>query len=192
MKIGLFFGSFNPVHIGHMALANYFVEYTDLDRLWFIVSPHNPLKSKESLLADHFRFEMVELAIRDDSRFRVSDVEFKMRKPSYTIDTLTYLTEKYPEHHFVLIMGSDGLVTFDKWKNSERIIALYPRYIYPRKTNEEVNLAIHKNIFVAEHAPMIEISSSFIRQAIMEKKNVDFFLPEKVAEYISNYNLYKR
>jgi nicotinate-nucleotide adenylyltransferase len=191
MKIGLYFGSFNPVHIGHMALANYFIEFTDLDQLWFVISPHNPLKNKETLLADHFRFEMVELALRDDRRFRVCDVEFRMPKPSFTIDTLTYLTEKYPEHNFVLIMGSDGLPTFEKWKNHEEIIARFPRYIYPRKTELAIDLGAHKNIMVVEHAPMIEISSSFIRQAIKDKKNVDFFLPEKVAEYIDNYNLYK-
>jgi nicotinate-nucleotide adenylyltransferase len=192
MKIGLFFGSFNPIHIGHLALANYIVEYTDLDELWFVVSPHNPLKKKESLLADHFRFEMVELAMRDDRRFRVSDVEFRMPKPSYTIDTLAYLTEKYTDHNFVLIMGSDGLLTFNKWKNFNEIIFRFPRYVYPRKTEPVVDFTQHKNIQLVENAPLIEISSSFIREAIKVKKNVDFFLPEKVAEYIDKYNLYKR
>ena len=118
MKTGLFFGSFNPVHIGHMALANYFVEYTDLRQVWFVISPHNPLKRKESLLNDQLRLEMVEFAIGKDDRFSICDIEFRMPKPSYTIDTLTYLSEKHPKREFVLLMGSDGIDTFHKWKRS--------------------------------------------------------------------------
>jgi nicotinate-nucleotide adenylyltransferase len=192
MKIGLFFGSFNPVHVGHMALSNYFVEYTDIGQLWFVISPHNPLKKKESLLADHLRLEMVQLAINDDNRFRICDIEFRMPKPSYTIDTLAYLTEKYPEHKFVLIMGSDGLPTFTKWKNYEQIQALYPRYIYPRKNTAIIDFTMHPNITLIQDAPLIEISSSFIRQAIREKKDVRYFMPEEVAKFVERYNLYKK
>jgi nicotinate-nucleotide adenylyltransferase len=192
MKTGLFFGSFNPVHIGHMALANYFVEFTDISQLWFVISPHNPLKKKESLLADHLRYEMIELAIADDNRFHICDIEFRMPKPSYTIDTLGYLKEKYPQHEFVLIMGSDGLPTFDKWKNFKQIETDYQRYIYPRKLNQPVNFTNYPNITVIENAPLIDISSTLIRQAIKEGKNMRFFLPEKVAEFIDLYNLYKK
>ena len=192
MKVGLFFGSFNPVHIGHMALANYFMEFTDIQQLWFVISPLNPLKKKESLLADHLRFEMVELAIDDDPRFRICDIEFRMPKPSYTIDTLVYLEEKYSRHEFVLIMGSDGLPTFHKWKNYEQIQTRYTRYIYPRKTEVTINYNSHPNIKVIDHAPQIEVSSSFIRDAISNKKDVRFFLPAKVAEFIDHYNLYKK
>jgi nicotinate-nucleotide adenylyltransferase len=192
MKIGLFFGSFNPIHFGHMALANYFVEFTDVNQLWFVISPHNPLKKKESLLADHLRLEMVELAIADDSRFRICDIEFRMPQPSYTIDTLAYLTDKYPRHEFVLIMGSDSLPTFHKWKNFELIQSGYTRYIYPRKIDEKIDYSTYPNVNVVEGAPLIEISSSFIRRSIKEKKNVRFFLPEKVATFIDRYNLYKK
>jgi nicotinate-nucleotide adenylyltransferase len=191
MKTGLFFGSFNPVHIGHMALANYFVEFTDIEQLWFVISPHNPLKKKGSLINDQTRMEMVELAIEGDTRFQTCDVEFHMPKPSFTIDTLTYLSEKNPKHEFVLLMGSDGLLTFHKWKNYEQIIAQYCRYIYPRKTQLPVDYPQHNNIIVIEDAPLIEVSSSFIRRSIKEKKDLRHFLPQKVSEYIERYGLYK-
>ena len=122
MKIGLFFGSFNPIHIGHLAIANYIVEFTDLDKVWFVVSPHNPLKKKDTLLADHHRLEMVRIAVEDDNRFKASDIEFKLSQPSYTMDTLAYLHEKYPGIKFVVIMGSDGLSSFEKWKNYKELI----------------------------------------------------------------------
>ncbi|MBN1952857.1 MAG: nicotinate-nucleotide adenylyltransferase [Bacteroidales bacterium] len=191
MKTGLFFGSFNPVHIGHMVLANYFIEFTPLEELWFVISPHNPLKKKESLLADHFRLEMVELAIGNDYRFRICDIEFNMPRPSYTIDTLAYLSEKHPKNEFVLIMGSDSLAAFHKWKNFEQIIARYHRYIYPRQTDAAVDYKAHKNITLLEGAPMLEVSSSFIRSAISGKKDVRHFLPGPVYEYIEKYNLYR-
>ena len=189
MKIGLYFGSFNPVHVGHMAIANYFVEFTDLDRLWFIVSPHNPLKKKQSLLYDHMRLELVELAINNDFRFRACNIEFSMPQPSFTIDTLTYLEEKYPQHEFVLLMGSDGLPTFHKWKNHEVIIKKYPRYIYPRHSESRGEIEKHKNLKIVE-APIIEISSTFIRTSIAEKKDVRHFLPLKVWELIDKMGYY--
>ncbi|MBN2486321.1 MAG: nicotinate-nucleotide adenylyltransferase [Bacteroidales bacterium] len=191
MKTGLFFGSFNPVHIGHMAIANYFVEFTDIDQLWFVVSPHNPLKEKNSLLDDYARLEMVRLAIGNDARFGVTDIEFRMPQPSYTIDTLTYLAEKYPDREFVLIMGSDGLSTFHKWKNYTEIINNYQRYIYPRGNDDTcAEFPKYANIKVVD-APKIDISSTFIRKAIRNKRNVQYFLPEKVFGYIDREGYYK-
>lgn len=191
MKIGLYFGSFNPVHIGHMAIANYVVEFTDLDQLWFIVSPQNPLKKKETLLDDFERYDLVELAIGNDDRFRVSDIEFRLPKPSYTIDTLTYLQEQFPGYMFSLIIGSDNLSTFNLWKNYKLIEENYKRYIYPRRDSENVDSVKHKNIEVVE-APMIEISSSFIRNAIRQGKDIRHFLPDKVYDYIFKMNFYKK
>ncbi|MBN1598693.1 MAG: nicotinate-nucleotide adenylyltransferase [Bacteroidales bacterium] len=191
MNVGLFFGSFNPVHIGHMALANYFVEFTNIDQLWFIVSPHNPLKNKKSLISDQLRLEMVELAIDHDERFTASDIEFRMPKPSYTIDTLTYLSEKHPKNNFILLMGADGLNSFHKWKNNDQIIRQYHRYIYPRRLSNTEEVLRHENITLLDNAPQIEISSSFIRKAIKENKDIRYFLPVKVSEFIERLNLYK-
>lgn len=190
MKTGLFFGSFNPIHIGHMALANYFVEYTNLNQLWFVISPHNPLKNKESLLNDQLRLEMVELAIGKDARFNICDIEFRMPKPSFTIDTLTYLSEKHPKREFILLMGYDGLRTFHKWKNYEQIINQYHRYIYPRSNFDLTNFTEHKNITLLKDAPQIEISSSFIRNALKNGKNIRYFLNEKVYEFLDKKGLY--
>ncbi len=189
MKIGLYFGSFNPVHIGHMAIANYFIEFSDLDRLWFVISPHNPLKEKKTLLNEHVRMEMVELAINNDPRFMACDIEFHMPKPSYTIDTLAYLKEKYPKHQFVLIMGSDGLKTFSKWKNHEEIIKNYPRYVYPRDTESNIHSDQHKNIRIV-NAPKIEISSTFVRNSISERKDIRHFLPQSVFSFIDQKGYY--
>ncbi|MBN1117372.1 MAG: nicotinate-nucleotide adenylyltransferase [Bacteroidales bacterium] len=191
MKVGLFFGSFNPVHIGHMALANYFVAFTDIDELWFVVSPHNPLKRKSSLLDDYARLEMVRLAIADDLRFRASDIEFQMPQPSFTINTLAYLGEKYPMHEFVLIMGSDGLNSFNKWKNAEEIINNYTRYVYPRYPDTEETIKKHKNTLTV-NAPRIEISSTMIRNAIKEGKNVRHFLPQNVFSFIDKEMYFKQ
>lgn len=190
MKVGLFFGSYNPVHIGHLAIANYMVEFTDLERLWFVVSPHNPLKQKSTLLADHHRYEMVLRAIDDDPRFRVSNIEFHLPRPSYTIDTLAYLREKYPDHEFVLIMGSDGLSTFPKWKNYQELIKNYSRYVYPRPGTGKDLLENIENGKLVE-APMMDISSTFIRDAIAQGRDVRHFLPFKVWQYLSEMNFYK-
>lgn len=190
MKTGLFFGSYNPIHIGHMALANYFVEYTDIDELWFVISPHNPLKKKESLLNDQMRLDMVELAISGDPRFMSCDIEFRMPQPSYTIDTLTYLREKHKGREFVLLMGADGLSTFHRWKNHELIIAEHTRYVYPRPGSELQKREMHPNVVYLENAPLIEISSSFIRQALREGKKPDRFMSREVYEYIDKKGLY--
>ena len=191
MKTGLFFGSFNPIHIGHLAIANYMVEYTDLNQLWFIISPQNPFKNKRSLLNDYDRFELVEKAIGDDPAFRVSNIEFRLPQPSYTINTLTYLKERHPHDQFVLILGTDNLETFHKWKNSEEILKYHELYIYPRPGSDGGNLINHKKVRMV-HAPLIEISSEFIRNAIREDKNVRYFLPEKVYRYILEMHFYEK
>jgi nicotinate-nucleotide adenylyltransferase len=191
MQTGLFFGSFNPIHIGHLAIAEYIVEYSALKQIWFVVSPHNPLKPKDTLLADHHRLEMVHLAIDDDKRFRACDIEFRMPRPSYTIDTLSYLQEKYPGNEFSIIIGADNLDSFNKWKNADLIIQKYHRFVYPRHGVSSENLESHKNITLVE-APKIEISSSFIREAIAQGKSARYFLPEKVFEYIDKMNFYKK
>lgn len=190
MKIGLYFGSFNPIHIGHLAIANYMVEFTDIDKLWFVISPHNPLKKKSTLLEDYHRFELVYRAVGDDDRFLASDIEFKMPQPSYTIDTLARLKEKKPNEEFVLIMGSDGLKTFNKWKNADEIVKYHHRYIYPRPGTPQEEYKNHSN-FTIVNAPQMEISSSFIRNAISENKDVKYFVPEKAYEYIKEMNFYR-
>jgi len=191
MKTGLFFGSFNPIHIGHLAIANYIVEYTDIEQVWFVVSPHNPLKKKTSLLADYHRINLVREAILDDKRFFACDIEFKMPQPSYTIDTLTYLKEKYPEREFALIMGADGLQSFNKWKNYAEIIKNYARYIYPRPG---IDISEAKNLenCVFIKAPLIEISSTLIRNGIKEGKNINHFLNERVYKYIRDMHFYEK
>ena len=191
MKTGLFFGSFNPIHNGHLAIAEYIYEYTDLEQLWFVVSPQNPFKRKQTLLDDHHRLEMVYRAIGDDLRFRVSDIEFRMPKPSFTVDTLTWLSEKHPDDEFVMIMGADNLKSFNKWKNCELLVEKYTRYVYPRHGSDDAEILKHKNV-VKVDAPKIEISSSFIRQAIAEGKKVRYFMPEKVYNYIDEMNFYRQ
>jgi nicotinate-nucleotide adenylyltransferase len=191
MKTGLFFGSFNPIHVGHMVLANYMLEFTDLDEVWFVVSPHNPLKDKQSLLSQTHRLTMVRLAVEDHSRFKASNIEFKLSQPSYTVNTLAHLKEKYPKKDFSLIMGMDNLLTFDKWKNYEYILKNHSLYVYPRPRLEPGKFADHKNVFLTD-APIIEVSSSFIRKSIKEKKNVNCFMPDKVAAYINEMNFYRK
>ena len=190
MLVGLFFGSFNPIHTGHLAIANYFVEFTQLDQLWFVVSPQNPFKEKKSLLADYHRYELVVKAIDDDDRLRASNIEFNMPKPSYTIDTLTWLQEKHPSDRFCLIMGSDQLSAFHKWKNPKQIISNYHRYIYPRPGVDHTALPMMENATLVD-APMIEISSSFIRQAIKDGKDIRHFLPKETCKYIQEMNFYR-
>lgn len=190
MKTGLFFGSFNPIHIGHLAIANYMVEFTDLDKVWFVISPHNPLKQKTTLLPDIQRLSMVRLAVEYDNRFKASNIEFELPQPSYTINTLEYLKEKHPEQEFVLIMGSDGLDTFHKWKNYKELIANYQRYVYPRPETDKVLLQHIENGIVV-NAPLMEISSTFIRESIAQGKDIRYFLPEKVWQFIDEMNLFK-
>lgn len=189
MHIGLFFGSFNPIHIGHLAIANYLVEFAPIDRVWFVISPHNPLKDKKSLLADYHRLELVRLAINDFSKFEACDIEFKMPQPSYTIDTLARLTEKFPQHEFSLIMGTDGLETFNKWKNYQIIIQSFHRWVYPRPGNDLTNLPYFENATLV-HAPQIDISSTFIRRSIAAGLDIRYFMHPAVSDYIDQMNFY--
>ena len=191
MNVGLFFGSFNPIHIGHLAIANYMLAYTELQQLWFVVSPHNPFKKKQTLLSESDRLYLVNLAIEGYLQYKASDVEFKMPKPSYTIDSLVHLSEKYPQNNFSLIMGSDNLEAFHKWKNSEAIVANYHRYIYPRPDTPPHLFDELKNATVVD-APLMEIASSFIRQAIRENRDVPFFLPDGVYKYIKEMHFYEK
>jgi nicotinate-nucleotide adenylyltransferase len=191
LKAGLFFGSFNPPHIGHLAIANYMVEFTGMDQLWFIVSPQNPLKDQSCLLNDYDRLELVRLAVEGDLRFRVSDVEFRLPKPSFTINTLDYLKEKFPDYFFQLVMGSDNLENFRQWKDYEQILENYQILIYPRSGSGSDDTVIHKNIQIIK-APMMEISSTFIRESIKNGKNMHYFLPAQVWEYIDKMNYYRK
>lgn len=189
-KIGLFFGSFNPIHTGHLAIASYMVEFTDLTELWFVVSPHNPLKEKSSLLADHHRLALANEAIGNDPRFRVSNIEYKLPQPSYTIHTLAHLEEKYPERQFVLVGGTDMLPSFHKWKNWETILEYYRLYLYPRHDSDKHELTVHPSVTLV-NAPRMDISSSFIRESIRQGKNMAYFLPDKVLKYILEMHFYE-
>ena len=190
MKIGLFFGSFNPIHTGHLIIANFMANHTGLDKVWLVVSPHNPLKEKKDLIQVYDRLEMAKLAIEDAQNLEVSDVELKLPQPSYTIDTLIHLKELYPEHQFILIMGADNLKSLKKWKNYELLLRDYQIYIYPRPGFENQELQNHPAITITK-TPLMELSSTFIRKAIAEDKNVQFFLPDKVIQFIENKSLYK-
>ena len=191
MIIGLYFGSFNPIHIGHMAIANYMIEYSDLEQLWFVVSPQNPLKEKKSLLQDYHRLEMVRLAIEGDDRFLASDIEFRLPTPSFTIDTLAYLEEKHPGKRFQLIMGSDGLKTFQKWKNAALIEEKYHRLIYPRPGTDMQLLKSVQNATLV-NAPLMEISSSSIRDAVRDGKDVRHLMPARAYQYMQEMHFYEK
>ncbi len=190
MHVGLFFGSFNPIHIGHMALANYMLEFTDMGEVWFVVSPHNPLKEKSSLLHQNQRLHMVNLAIGDHGNLKSSNIEFNLPQPSYTINTLAHLKGKYPKHTFSLIIGEDNLVSFPKWKNFEQILTNYKLYVYPRPGYQKNELYTNPNI-VFTNAPLIEVSSTFIRSGIAIKKDMQFFLPLAVWQYIDEMHFYR-
>lgn len=190
-KVGLFFGSFNPIHNGHLMLANYLAEYGGLDEIWFVVSPQNPFKDKKSLLADRHRLYMVEMAINGDERFQVCDIEFYMPQPSYTIDTLTRLQERHPNTDFYLICGMDNIESFKKWKNYEMILQYHHLMVYPRKGYSSNELVEHPSVTVVE-APEIEVSSTFIRNAIGEGKDVRYFVPKEVYKYIIDMHFYEK
>jgi len=191
MKIGLYFGSFNPVHTGHLVIASYMAEFTDLEQVWLVVSPHNPLKAKQTLLQDYHRLTLVKTGIGSNRKLKASDVEFKLSKPSYTINTLAHLTEQFPQHQFVLIMGYDTLETFHKWKNYEQILENYSLYVYPRPESSGGDLINHPHVKKVE-APLMQISSSFIRENIRNKKDVRYMMPESVWDYIEEMHFYEK
>lgn len=190
-KIGLFFGSFNPIHTGHLIIANYMVNYTDLDEVWLVVSPHNPLKKKDSLINMYDRLEMVNLAVDGAENIRSSTIEFSLPQPSYTIDTLIYLREKYPLAEFVLIMGSDNLLSLKKWKNYEVILRDYYIHVYPRPDYSAATEWVdHPSVTITD-TPLMEFSSTFIRNAVKNGKNIRYFVPDKVMEFIESKGLYR-
>lgn len=189
-KTGLFFGSFNPIHNGHLMLAKYILNEYDLEEIWFVVSPQNPLKDKKSLLDEHHRLQLVRLAVEDEPKFKASDIEFKLEKPSYTINTLVHLKEKY-KRPFVLLMGADSAASLKKWKNYEAILDDYEVYVYPRIDDNVDAILKHKNLKIIK-APQIELSATYIRQAIKAKKDVRFLLSEKVYDYVKEMHFYKR
>ncbi|HWI93794.1 MAG TPA: nicotinate (nicotinamide) nucleotide adenylyltransferase [Flavisolibacter sp.] len=190
MKIGLYFGSFNPIHIGHLVIANHILNESGLDRIWFIVSPLNPFKKTENLLNEYDRLHLVQKAIDADVRLKASDIEFSLPKPSYTVHTLAYLEEKYPEHRFSIIMGSDGFQNLDKWKNPETIIASYPIIIYKR-SGFEVDNKLNANITIM-NAPLLEISSTHIRALIQSGKSIKYLVPPAVEEEIIASGMFKK
>jgi len=189
MKIGLFFGSFNPMHIGHKIIASYMAEFSDLGKVIFVVSPENPAKQKKTLLDQNYRLQIIKTEAEGNAKLEVSDIEFSMPQPSYTIDTLVRLKEGYPENEYVLIMGADNLQNFHKWKNYEQILKDYSIYVYPRP-GIEINRT-HQNIHVVDGAPQMEISASFIRDSIKEGKNASYLMSKKAWEYIDKMNFYK-
>lgn len=190
-SIGLFFGSFNPIHIGHLIIANHMLNEGNVDEIWFVVSPQNPLKERKTLLSDHHRLEMVNMAIEDNDRMRSCDVEFKMPIPSYTIDTLAVLFDKYPNKDFQLIMGSDNLVNLHKWKSYKSILETTKILVYPRPEAPVSNIDTHSAVTIT-NAPHIELSSSLIRQLIKDKKSIKYMVPPSVEQYIQNMHFYEK
>ena len=202
MKVGLYFGSFNPIHVGHLIIANYMADYTDFDQVWFVVSPHNPHKKKSSLLADIHRLTLVKVAIEGNDKIRASDIEFKLKTPSYTATTLAHLKEKHPKNEFSLLMGEDNLRTFHKWYNYEEIIDNHKIYVYPRVLTEQEKTVVekskgiaavleHKNVILCDEVPVMKISSSFIRKAIKNGNDVQYLLSEPVLKYVDEMNFYR-
>ena len=190
MKIGLYFGSFNPVHIGHLIIANHILNETDIEKIWFVVSPQNPFKHENALLNEYHRLHLVRLATEDDNRIKASDIEFGLPKPSYTVNTLAYLAEKHPEHEFGIIMGSDSFQNLHKWKNYEVIAKNYAVYVYTRP-----GFPVENNKVLQLHlldAPLLQLSATQLREYIKEGKSVRYMLPDKVLEEIEKGGYYKK
>lgn len=189
MKIGLYFGSFNPIHIGHLIIASYIVNNTDIEQAWFVVSPQNPLKNSTSLLNEYHRLHLVKLATEDNAQLKASDVEFKLPRPSYTIDTLAYLQEKYPQHEFIIIMGSDSLRNIEKWKNYRELLKRN-RFIIYKRPGYEIIMEPNKNIMILD-APLLEISATTIRKLVQEGRSIRYMVPDAVMEEIEKAGYYK-
>ena len=189
-RTALFFGSFNPIHVGHLIIANTMLQQEEVDEVWLVVSPQNPLKERSTLLADHHRLQMAQRAVDDNYRLRVCDVEMHLPMPSYTVVTLAELGERYPEREFCLVMGSDNLATFHRWRNYEYILEHYRILVYPRPGSERCPLASHENVTLVD-VPMMDISSSFIRQQIKERKDVRYLLTEPVYKYLTEMHFYE-
>lgn len=193
MKIGLYFGTFNPIHVGHLIIANHLAEHSILEQIWMVVTPHNPHKEKHTLLDDRQRLHLVALATEEYPKIKPSDIEFKLPQPNYTVNTLAHLKDKFPQHKFSLIMGEDNLKSLHKWKNYEYILENHELYIYPRIASEIENLDLKNHSKIHKiNAPIVEISSTFIRENIKNKKNVCPLLPEKVWKEIDHNNYYKK
>ena len=190
MKIGLYFGSFNPVHHGHLIIANYILQNTDLEQLWFVISPQNPLKPSTALLNEYHRLFLVQVAIEGESRLRASDIEFKLPKPSYTVNTLAYLNEKYPNYQFAIIMGSDSFQNIKNWKNYQHLLENYPVYVYTRPGHIPARTEAAANIYYL-NAPMLEISATHIRNTVRSGKSIRYLVPDKVMEEIERNGYYR-
>jgi len=191
MNVGIFSGSFNPIHVGHLILANYITEFSDIDEVWFLVTPQNPFKENVELLEEYLRLEMTRLAISDFNKLKVSDIEFDLPKPSYTINTLHVLREKYPDYSFSLIIGADNWESFSLWKDYEEILEQYKIYVYPRfGYSVAMPQKCKKKVEVLD-SPIVEVSSTFIRKAIVDDKNIRAFLPDSVYEFIEKNQLYR-
>lgn len=190
MEVGLYFGSFNPIHTGHLIIANHVLNETKLKKVWFVVSPQNPLKPSASLLNEYDRYFLVQKAIEDDPRLQASDIEFNLPKPSYTIHTLAYLKEKYPQHEFHIIMGSDSFQNLPKWKNAELILANYSIIVYKRPGFEKIES--NSTAIQILNAPLLQISATHIRELIRDGKSVKYLLPQKVEEEILGSSLFKK
>ncbi len=189
MKVGLFFGSFNPIHIGHMIIANTMLESTDLENIWFVVSPQNPLKRNNTLLHEFDRLDMVQKAVNDNYNFKVTDVEFHMPRPGYTIDTLIYLQERHPEDTFALIIGEDNLIQFPQWKNYDKILEFFSLYVYPRPCLEKCDLKNHPNVKMVD-APLLDISATYIRNCVKNNKSIKYLVTPEVENFIYSKKFY--
>ncbi len=190
MKIGLYFGSFNPIHVAHLIIANHILNETDIEKIWFVVSPQNPFKSEKNLLNEYHRLHLVRLATENDNRIKASDIEFGLPKPSYTVNTLAYLAEKYPEHEFCIVMGSDSFQNLDKWKNFEVIVKSCPVYVY-RRQGFEVDNHFNARLHIVD-APLLQLSATHIRKCIAEGKSIRYMVPDAVLEEIEKGRYYKK
>lgn len=192
MKVGLFFGTFNPIHIGHLIIANYMAEFSDLDEVWFVITPMSPFKKKQTLLENYHRLAIANIAVENFPKLKTSDIEFKLPQPNYTVNTLVNLVEKHPQNQFCLIMGEDNLKGFQKWKNYEAIIQNYELYVYPRiSEGKTANQFIDHPKVHSVKAPIVQVSSTFIRKSILERKDISAMLPPNVWKYIEEMNFYK-